>query len=659
MIRRMGIRMSHMILLGVVVPMATGGADQARASEDQSQTFAEQVDLDPLFRTAVQADGRIRSFESHAKAFISMISGSRLIHGQSNGFTLLDLIIRPDAYHDADIIYVKNKLVRQQIIDILLDRSLIDEDRARTMGKKGLISPDLLREPSVVALLDRLGQDLIRTAKVVDSIQTALAVSSERVLSGTLQFLPPDGADLATQWASLTDVIAGAGIPRDSAHAGMSGVQRLPGIDPELQDNIAKTWTTLASDWRKQDVPAVNAGVAKLADLLRSTDCAIYPSLGRLQWESWYFRHNSMTWVWLLYLVAALPLLMSTIYKWNGARKIGMGLFVVAFGFHTLSVALRWYISGRWPNSNMFEAVTTSVWFGSAGALILEFVARKSPMRNLFALGSSVMSMIALMAAYFLPTYLDSTIRNKMAALNDIWLYIHTNVIIWSYAIIGVACVPALLLLANRWIAAWSGHLMPRWRLLFLPLVVGVLHVSGYFLLMHIVAPEKFGLSMVALSGMLGLFAGATMVVGLELMDARERRLARVGPERAAPGGASSLILGVAGGGSFLKNERPTAGQVFDGATMVLVEVAFIMLFTGTIMGAIWADHSWGRPWGWDPKEVFALNTFFIFLILIHVRLKVKDKAFWTAVLAIIGFEVMMFNWIAVNFVITGLHSYA
>ena len=119
------------------------------------------------------------------------------------------------------------------------------------------------------------------------------------------------------------------------------------------------------------------------------------------------------------------------------------------------------------------------------------------------------------------------------------------------------------------------------------------------------------------------------------------------------------MILGGSSGSSFLRQEKPTAGQVFDGATMVLVELSFIMLWTGLVMGAIWADHSWGRPWGWDPKEVFALNTFIIFLVLIHVRLKVRDKAFWTAILAVVGFEVMMFNWIVVNFVISGLHSYA
>ena len=92
---------------------------------------------------------------------------------------------------------------------------------------------------------------------------------------------------------------------------------------------------------------------------------------------------------------------------------------------------------------------------------------------------------------------------------------------------------------------------------------------------------------------------------------------------------------------------------------MVLMELSFVMLWAGLVMGAIWADHSWGRPWGWDPKEVFALETFVVFLLLVHVRWRVKDKGFWTALLALVGAGVMLFNWIVVNFVITGLHSYA
>ena len=156
--------------------------------------------------------------------------------------------------------------------------------------------------------------------------------------------------------------------------------------------------------------------------------------------------------------------------------------------------------------------------------------------------------------------------------------------------------------------------------------------------------------------------------------------------EYARAGGATSLILGDSGAdGQSLpvtwlaqgkssagtgkadrgdgKTAKPprgsSAGVVFDGATMVIMKLAFVLLWTGLVMGAIWADHSWGRPWGWDPKEVFALNTFIVFLILIHVRTRVRDKGFWTAILAVAGCGVMLFNWIVINFVISGLHSYA
>jgi len=129
--------------------------------------------------------------------------------------------------------------------------------------------------------------------------------------------------------------------------------------------------------------------------------------------------------------------------------------------------------------------------------------------------------------------------------------------------------------------------------------------------------------------------------------------------EYARVGGAGSLIITRPDGSAYLDRQKSTLGQVLDGATMVMMEVGFIMLWTGLCMGAIWADHSWGRPWGWDPKEVFALNTFIIFLLLVHVRLKVKDKGLWTAILAVIGAIVMVFNWVIINFAISGLHSYA
>lgn len=649
-----------MLLLSVVAGAAFYSREWETKSVEPLSAFAQQVNLDPLYKLAVQADGRLRSFESHAKTFMGYISGSRTIGGQSFGFTYLDLMLRPEAYSDTDLIYVKNKDVRVQLLDAAKDHMQLDGERRDQIMKSGLFPRPMLDLPPVAAVLLELGKDLIRTSKVVDAIQGGMNAADPRVLASNLRLIAPPSGDVNVPWSPMSDLVSDAAFPRDNAHARMNApVRGVPGLPEELGGKVSEAWRGLQTAWRAQDAGTVNQQVAQLAELLPTVAPTLYPSTQRLGMESWYFRYKSMTWVWLFYLACTVPLLMSIIYGWEWARKTGMVVFVLAFLAHTVSVGVRWYISGRWPNANMFEAVTTAAWFGGVAAIILERIARRTPFRNLFALGSAVMSMAALMAAYFLPAQLDSSINNKMAALNDIWLYIHTNMIIWSYAVIGLACIPSLLLLRHRWCQSWDTGMIPKLRLLILPIALVILNYTGYKLLMLLIDPTVFAMPRGTFAGMTGAFSGSLMIVLLEAMAARARRMDGVAVERSASGGASALMQSASRTAGFLKQEKPSASQVFDGATMVLVELSFIMLWTGLVMGAIWADHSWGRPWGWDPKEVFALNTFLIFLILIHVRLKVKDKAFWTAIIAVLGFEVMMFNWIVVNFVITGLHSYA
>ncbi|MFQ5589812.1 MAG: cytochrome c biogenesis protein CcsA [Phycisphaerae bacterium] len=658
--RRLPVRpIDALFLLPIVAYGGWKAVQHPPAHGLQRSRFAEQVNLEPLFSTAVQADGRLRSFESHAKTYMGYVYGPRTIDGQPHGFTYLDLIFRPDRYADADIVYVKNKQVRKQIIEVLKGHRDVDDARAERIFKSGLISRALLMQPDVVELLRRLDRDLIRTSKSVSAIQSALAVSSARFLEDHLRMVPPSNGDPTDAWAPISQSGALGIAPRDAVHASVAGGAAVTGMPDDLQTRIAETWTALRQAWVAEDTSAVHARTEQLAQMLTTVSPETYPSRSRLAMESWYFRSKGMTWVWLFYLAAVVPLLMSVIYKWSRARAIGLGMFTVAFTAHTASVGLRWYISGRWPNANMFEAVTTSAWFGGVAAIILERIARRTPLGGLFALGSAVISMAALMATYFLPARLDAGISNKMAALEDVWLYIHTNVIIWSYAIIGLACVPALLTLRHRWCLLWDQRRVPRIRLLVLPIALGALNYTGYRLLMNMVGGPTYELSGRALLGVAAGFWTSLLITVMELLSTRARAAAGGSAEHAAAGGAASIILAPSQAAGFLNPKKPTTSQVFDAATMVLIELAFVMLWTGIIMGAIWADHSWGRPWGWDPKEVFALNTFIIFLILIHVRLKVRDKAFWTSIIAVAGFEVMMFNWIVVNFVITGLHSYA
>ncbi len=590
-----------LVVLSIMAVVYRYRASQPEPSvgTDVRAAFAEQLDLDPLSRTSVYEDGRLKSFDSFASSIMFYVSGPHDIEGNADGVSYLDLMFNPEAYVDADVVYVKNKPMRGEIVQTLrrsLDESLqgmqapaltpaqvaqreaevrrtFDRRTARFV-KTGLISPEMLLDHGVQDLLEVKERDLIRTNRTVQQIRSALGVMQPEILQRNLRIVPPPSGGFDDQWITIEDL---------AERLRMGAVPA--GDDAARAEQTVVAWQTLAGAWRNLDAAGVNDAVVQLAALLPAINADLYPDQDRLAWETWYFKAKNMTWVWLVYLLSVVLLLMSIAYRWRPARVAGLAVFAIAFGLHTFALVLRWYVSGRWPNANMFEAVTTSAWFGGCLAIFLEVFVRRSAMRSLFALGSAVASMVALMCVHFMPVQLNANISNKMPVLHDVWLYIHTNVIIFSYALISMAAVSAGIYLVYR------------------------------------------------------LGGGAT--------------------DHVRVGGAGALILKKPDGRSYLSESGSSPGQVFDGATMVLMEIAFIMLWTGLVMGAIWADHSWGRPWGWDPKEVFALNTFIILALLVHVRLKVRDKGLWTAVLALVGFVVMMFNWIFINFVIVGLHSYA
>jgi cytochrome c-type biogenesis protein CcsB len=79
----------------------------------------------------------------------------------------------------------------------------------------------------------------------------------------------------------------------------------------------------------------------------------------------------------------------------------------------------------------------------------------------------------------------------------------------------------------------------------------------------------------------------------------------------------------------------------------------------GLIFAMIWAQIAWTRFWGWDPKEVWALITFLFYAAFLHLRLSKGWHGEKSAWLAVIGFVIIMFNLVAVNLIIAGLHSYA
>ena len=114
-----------------------------------------------------------------------------------------------------------------------------------------------------------------------------------------------------------------------------------------------------------------------------------------------------------------------------------------------------------------------------------------------------------------------------------------------------------------------------------------------------------------------------------------------------------------------LLRQRGVTGRGRDKVTIYArcidrsLQVGVVLLAAGTILGGVWADYSWGRFWGWDPKEVWALISLLGYLALLHGRLIGWIKEFGLAVGSVLMFFLIVMAWYGVNYVLGyGLHSY-
>lgn len=98
--------------------------------------------------------------------------------------------------------------------------------------------------------------------------------------------------------------------------------------------------------------------------------------------------------------------------------------------------------------------------------------------------------------------------------------------------------------------------------------------------------------------------------------------------------------------------------DVLDDINYRCLTFGFPLLTLAIITGAIWAETAWGTYWSWDPKETWALITWFVYAALLHGRLTTGWRGKKAAILAIIGFFVLLFTFLGVNLLLPGLHSY-
>ena len=88
-----------------------------------------------------------------------------------------------------------------------------------------------------------------------------------------------------------------------------------------------------------------------------------------------------------------------------------------------------------------------------------------------------------------------------------------------------------------------------------------------------------------------------------------------------------------------------------------LIALGFLFLTITILVGAIWAEQAWSSFWTWDPKEVWALITWIVYAVYLHLHLRKKNQKMlaWFAIIAV---PVVLFTFVGVNSLMPGMHSY-
>jgi ABC-type transport system involved in cytochrome c biogenesis permease subunit len=109
----------------------------------------------------------------------------------------------------------------------------------------------------------------------------------------------------------------------------------------------------------------------------------------------------------------------------------------------------------------------------------------------------------------------------------------------------------------------------------------------------------------------------------------------------------------------FLLSRDPARRAECDRITYTAIAIGYPIFVAGAmVFGAIWAEQAWGSWWSWDPKETWALVTVLVYTVYLHLRLVVKRRDAWPAIVSVVGFLCTVFTFFGVNYLLAGLHSY-
>jgi cytochrome c-type biogenesis protein CcsB len=501
----------------------------------------------------IQSGGRVKPFGSFAEEAVLSMTGRKVY----DGWDPVDLVLSWLTY---PVYWQSQKFIKIVRVDVRRELTL---EESRTA-----FAPDELFN----------NFPLIQYAQTMEKAEMGTA----EPLSGKTDRGGKDGPReqelkaLLQRMILFKDIVAGTGwtiVPQADGKTWMN----LTNHDP-AGVNVRNAFVDMVKSYQGQNADGFTKASDNLAEVVSSTLGSIDSTWGakersQLKAEVIYNRVHPFQFAWILYLASAILALMApksktstTGYRWAGICSLWG--FIAAIGFHLLGVALRCYVAGRPPVTNMYESI---IWvsFGTVLFALILYRVQKNPITLII---SSVLATVGLIAADSAPAMMDPGLHPLVPVLrSNYWLTIHVLTITLSYS--------------------------------------------------------AFALT-------LGL-ANVTLFNFLKLD--RARAVGDQASAQAAQARVSGLNL----------------------LTYRAMQFGIVLVAAGTILGGVWADYSWGRFWGWDPKEVWALVVLLTYLAIVHGRMTQWIGPFAFAVTSVMGFLSVLMAWYGVNFILgVGLHAY-
>ncbi len=367
----------------------------------------------------------------------------------------------------------------------------------------------------------------------------------------------------------------------------------------EAPDEATLKWNELLVAYRKGDFKKFNLTAREYLKWIEGQSIPEY-NPRKTAFEAAFNTADPFLISFALYFVVTILALFGWLLGSPSLGRAAFWMTAVAFVVHTLALAGRMYISGRPPVTNLYSSAVFIGW----GTVLLGLVFELIYKRGVGVLLAGMTGLSSLQIAYVL-TLSGDTFTVLQAVLDtQFWLATHVVTVTLGYS---------------------------------------TTFVAGFFGILYVL--RRTG-------RMLSTAVGYGPSAALSLAEFKQ-----------AAAGSGPIASGLADPTIAMASGKPAPDKDAadkDLARMIYGSLCFALFFSfvGTVLGGLWADDSWGRFWGWDPKENGALVIVLWNALILHARWGAMIKDRGLALLAVAGNVTTSWSWFGVNELGIGLHSY-